>query len=297
MSGILSPRRRIVDFVLTSEGRKDLASGRLDISFATFSDAGTYYQSGSDGTRVPMSPSFTFESHVSEGDVITLEKNLDGSLTRLLDSSARPASSVVVISETSAEARTEVFDGITLRTGEILDGLSLLKNDTSFLDFDSSILQSTDSVSISQVDYLYGETASINDVAYVFADNRFKNFNSFKFLPPVVEKQNSIEPVFNFVGIPELFGFTAFNPQTVLSYSSFDFYPSRQDSNISVAAQFFEFNEDIDGKSQWSKLDMFYYGSTVLGDGSNAHVFFLGKRILRDSAFSFVTLFTMLVRY
>jgi len=297
MSGILNPRSRIVDFVLTSEGRKDLAAGRLDISFATFSDKGTYYSSGSDGISVPMSPALTFESYSSDGDVITLEKNLDGSLGRLLTAAGAYAAAVVVITGSSSQTRTDVFDGVSLRTGEILDGLSLLRSDTTFQSFDSSILQSTDTVPISQIDYLYGETASIDDVAYVFADNRFKNFDSFKFLPPVVETPSATEDVFDFSGIPELFSFTAFDPQTILSYRSFDFYPQRQGTKLSVAAQFFEFNEDVEGKSQWSKLDMFYYGSVTLGDNTNAHVFFLGKRILRDSAFSFVTLFTMLVRY
>lgn len=295
MAGILDSRSRIVDFILTGEGKKDLAAGKLDISFATFTDAGAYYVSGSTGVRTPMPSNFVFEAHASAGDVITLERDFNGVLIPPVVTSG---ATTTFISSGSAETRFQSFDKTVLRTGEILDSMSLLKGDMTFENFDSSIVQNRGSLSVNTSDYVYGnETVKISDAAYVFTDNRFKNFNSFKYMPPIVESSAGDAEVFSFYSIPQLFSFTTFNPQTISDVSSFDFSPQDPGALISVAAQIFEYDESAETSSEWNKLDMAYYGPAILGDGTNAHVFFAGKRILRDQAFSFVNLFTVLVRY
>lgn len=295
MAGILDSRSRIVDFVLTGEGKKDLAAGKFNISFATFTDSGTYYVSGSTGVRTPMPSSFTFEAHASAGDVITLERDYNGVL---IPPTVTEGATTTLISSGSADARFRSFDKTVLRTGEILDAMSLIQGDLTFENFDSSIVQNRSNLSVNSSNYTYGnESVQLSDVAYVFTDNRFKNFSSFKYMPPVVESSNGDTDVFSFFGIPQLFSFTTFDPQTIASVPSFDFFPQDTSAKMSVAAQIFEYDESAEATSEWNKLDMVYYGSTTLGDGSNAHVFFAGKRILRDQSFSFVNLFTVLVRY
>jgi hypothetical protein len=296
MAGILDSRSRIVDFILTGEGKKDLAAGKLDISFATFTDAGTYYQSDSSGVRITPEASLTFESYASYGDVITLEKDLDGSILSIPPSPS--AATFQSISGASREDRLKTFENTVLRTGEILDAMSLIRSDTTFENFDDSIVQSRDTINVTRTDYVYGqETVPLSDLSYVFLDGRFKNFDSFKYLPPEVETDSGTSQVFRFSQIPELFSFSYFNPQTITAMGSIDFSPETPGSKISVAAQIFEYDSSSDISSTWSKLDCFYFGPSVLGDGTNAHVFFAGKRVERDQAFSFINLFTILVRY
>jgi len=295
MAGILDSRSRIVDFVLTGEGKKDLAAGKFNISFATFTDSGTYYVSGSTGVRTPMPSSFTFEAHASAGDVITLERDFNGVL---IPPTVTEGATTTLITSGSADTRFQTFDKTVLRTGEILDAMSLIRSDLTFENFDSAVVQNRSSLSVSNSDYTYGsDTVQLSDVAYVFTDNRFKNFNSFKYMPPVVESATGDTDVFSFFGIPQLFSFTAFDPQTVSSVPSFDFFLEDNSALMSVAAQIFEYDESAETSSEWNKLDMVYYGPSTLGDGSNAHVFFAGKRIVRDQSFSFVNLFTVLVRF
>ncbi len=296
MAGILDSRSRIVDFILTGEGKKDLSSGKLDIAFATFTDAGSYYQSDSSGVRRVPEASLTFEAHTSYGDVITLEKDIDGSI--LLIPPSPSAATSQSISGASREDRLQTFDKTVLRTGEILDAMSLIRADTTFENFDDSIVQSRDAINVTTTDYVYGqETVPLSDLSYVFLDGRFKNFDSFKYLPPEVETDSGTSQVFRFSQIPELFSFSYFNPQTITAMGSIDFSPETPGSKISVAAQIFEYDSSSDISSAWSKLDCFYFGPSVLGDGTNAHVFFAGKRVERDQAFSFINLFTILVRY
>ena len=45
MAGILDPKKRIIDAIITVEGRRQLAKEEFEIAFATFSDEGTIYDS------------------------------------------------------------------------------------------------------------------------------------------------------------------------------------------------------------------------------------------------------------
>ena len=38
MAGILDPKKRIIDALITVDGRRQMAANTIDISFATFSD-------------------------------------------------------------------------------------------------------------------------------------------------------------------------------------------------------------------------------------------------------------------
>ena len=45
MAGILDVKRRIMDAIITVDGRRQMASNVIDLSFATFSDEGLFYDS------------------------------------------------------------------------------------------------------------------------------------------------------------------------------------------------------------------------------------------------------------
>ena len=50
MAGILDSKQRIMDVIITEEGRRQVATGELRIEFASFTDAHTFYEaSGSAG--------------------------------------------------------------------------------------------------------------------------------------------------------------------------------------------------------------------------------------------------------
>jgi hypothetical protein len=44
MSGILNTKQRIMDTILTQEGKRQLASGELRLNFITFTDNATFYK-------------------------------------------------------------------------------------------------------------------------------------------------------------------------------------------------------------------------------------------------------------
>ncbi len=77
MAGILNSKERMIDFIITPSGRRQMADGRMRIEFATLSDEHTFYTSSSpSGVAEDASKRLFFETYSSTTDVITPE--LDG---------------------------------------------------------------------------------------------------------------------------------------------------------------------------------------------------------------------------
>lgn len=74
MAGILDSKERVIDFIITPNGRSQISSGRLKIEYATLSDIQTFYRSGSvDGTADDAAERVYFETNSSPSDTITPE--------------------------------------------------------------------------------------------------------------------------------------------------------------------------------------------------------------------------------
>jgi hypothetical protein len=100
VSGILDPKTRVMDVVITDEGRRQMASGLMELAYVTFSDADVVYAkdlvSGTvDTTTYPHLEASTSQPH----DLITYVTDDFGSL--------QPFKSL---------------NSYTVRSGEILSG-------------------------------------------------------------------------------------------------------------------------------------------------------------------------------
>ena len=62
MAGILDQKTRVMDFILTDEGRRQIRDGDLRISFASFSDLGAFYTEESDGVASDAGARIYFEA-------------------------------------------------------------------------------------------------------------------------------------------------------------------------------------------------------------------------------------------
>jgi hypothetical protein len=83
MSGILDPKSRIMDVLLTEEGRRQLANGSIRIEYASFSDSSTFYEMDIlSGSSDPSNRLF-FECSSSPYDQITFETDDGGLLNPL----------------------------------------------------------------------------------------------------------------------------------------------------------------------------------------------------------------------
>jgi len=81
MSGILNNKERILDFILTKEGRRQLAEdGSIQAEFAVFSDGGTFYQADAISGSADAGSRIYFEATSLPQDQISFEADDSGKL-------------------------------------------------------------------------------------------------------------------------------------------------------------------------------------------------------------------------
>lgn len=73
MSGILDKKKRILDFIITEEGRNQAANGELRVHYASFSDIGAFYTEKSGSYAEDISDRICFEVNVKPQDKLVLE--------------------------------------------------------------------------------------------------------------------------------------------------------------------------------------------------------------------------------
>ena len=73
MAGILDPKERVLDTIITPTGRSQIAAGELKIEYASFSDRQMYYTVESNGEITDPGNRLSFEAYATDADVIIQE--------------------------------------------------------------------------------------------------------------------------------------------------------------------------------------------------------------------------------
>lgn len=109
MAGILNSKERMIDFIITPQGRRQMADGRMRIEFATLTDQNTFYSSEHpDSVADDASKRIYFESFSSTTDVIVPELDAGAEGTNL---QAFRAGSLQIEGKTFAEDTYNVTTG------------------------------------------------------------------------------------------------------------------------------------------------------------------------------------------
>lgn len=301
MAGILDSKSRIMDVVITEQGRRQLASGKMKIEFATFTDAGSFYADGGNGIIEDPSDRIYFESPSDlPSDLITFETDDSGFLipyradnfaaggnNLVISGSIRDPANVTGASIAISNAIFESWNNLqvigTIDPIDDTQGFTLSKQDISF-----SIRE----------DFPFApgdvKAAVIDDIESLNHDMRLSNLQNFKYLPPV----NGFGvlagvPIGNFPNMNETIGtdHQAFEARlTRLEFAEIDFIETSIENNFVMQA--FELSGD-DGVI---KLDVIDYGSRPSSADPTKIVrtLFAGK-ILKDGFGNptFVNIFTI----
>jgi len=73
VAGILDKKQRILDFIITEEGRNQAANGELRVHYASFSDSGVFYTEKSGSIADDITNRLQFEVNVKPQDALVLE--------------------------------------------------------------------------------------------------------------------------------------------------------------------------------------------------------------------------------
>jgi len=298
VAGILDTKTRIFDTVITEEGRRQLATGELQIKFVSFTDGHTFYQADSVSGSDDASRRLFLEATSRRQDQITFETDDEGKLVPYNGSSlvirdGQIISSSVIIppgdrfASLSADLLASSIDNYRnlylLGTDDPFrdaEGFSMSMNAASFIISPSTPLSVKEEVT----------SISIDDVESFFQDKRLGHIPNFQHLPPVV-----------FETTRSLGQFPCEGQAVPLSYAEIDrhlsnlevapvtFYDTSREGNL--VSQIFELSA---GRLQ--KLDIIDFGefATADADRPSKQVYFVGK-VFEDSndMNTFVNIFTI----
>jgi len=323
MAGILNNKERIMDLLVTKEGRRQAASGQLRVQYATFTDHHTFYHaSGSDGVAEDATNRIFFEASSRYQDVIVPElepgttstsrpfrtedfrvsgKSVASGTFRLGVSSIGP---VVLTGSELAEGTGRMLQGVTknftdqriigtedpfssttgFKISQPVTGTFSLHNYTKYNEAPAG--QPGDKGS---------ETINIDTSLSMFQDVKLSHLPNFKFLPPINRSTDGGLTSETLGVYPQL------DDHYIMNYSDLqkhlegkefheiEFEETSRDNN--VIAQMFEFSEtDIE------KLSIIDFGVFPDNDpfSPDKHVYFIGK-VRRDTTGTdtFINLFTV----
>lgn len=302
--GLLDPKSRILDVVLTDVGREALARNNLKIAYYSLSDGSTFYEHDVSGSSDVTARVYAECSPDLPQDVISLLANDAGQLIRVRSSALTGSvygghfmpgtlddSRILSGSAFASTAPLILSSSIdNLRNNFLLGSIDEFFEDTEFRAGPSNIefaLSNEDDAS---------RTANVTTLESFFQDPLFSHVKNFQYLPPI-NKQTSIDnPPTLLANYPSMGGnitmtyddvkleVASAKKQGRLRTVTFD--PAPRTNNVHL--QFFE--QTVDGMS---KLDVLDFG-TYRDNGAPVRVLFVGKVYWDDyDAETFVRLFTV----
>lgn len=208
MSGILDNKTRVLDTVITSEGRRQLAFGGINIEYVTFTDGGAFYKADVNSGSQDATQRIYLESCQLPQDDITFQADDDGNLTTFRNSDNVQVSGGRILDYTFQATTSSIITGST-------QGVTTLSGD-QFTDSVKTLLaSSTDNFRklylIATKDKIFEDdgfalgpnsisyvitnerpianqaqqVAHVNAVDSIFADPRFSHMPNFRYLPPI----------------------------------------------------------------------------------------------------------------
>lgn len=304
--GLLDPKSRILDVVLTDVGRAALAHNNLKIAYFSLTDATTFYE-----TDISGSSDATVRLHAEcatdlPQDVISLLANDAGQLTRVRSSALTGSvygghflegihqdSTILSGSAFASVAPLILSSSIdNLKNNFLLGTIDEFFEDSEFRAGPSLI----EFALLNEDDVGSSSTVNVTTLESFFQDPLFSHVDNFQYLPPI-NKQTSID------NPPSLLGqYSAVGGNITMNYEDVKreiatarrvgrlrtvmFDPAPRTNNMHL--QFFE-----QTSNGMSKLDVLDFG-TYRDNDAPVRVLFVGKVYWDDyDAETFVRLFTV----
>ena len=311
MAGLLDPRTRILDTVVTLEGRRQIAAGKLRAEFCSFTDGGAFYAlsdtyaSGSQDmlARVGLESGnlpqdrVTFETDDSGKLVVREIRPVNDSMVSVLNGQLFSGSYGETKTPVGAEAFGALSDGLLSSSVDNFKNLYLLApldaldgREPTFRVFPQAVeFTITNERPLRQT----AQTAHVDHMESLFADTRLSHVPNYRFLPPVNDASQT--PLGSFVQIGERPTLEYSDVEVELAAAratgfAHDIRFTETSPQNRVVCQLFEF-----ASSRMTKLDVIDFGLFAAADqATTRHVFFAGKLYVDSfGSHTFVHMFTL----
>ena len=311
MAGILNNKTRIMDTILTLEGRRQLAAGDFQVKYVTFTDGSSFYQASSSLGQVDDASSrIYFEACHLPQDSITFEADDSGKLMpfpagdlgvldgKILSGSERKYLSLVTGSQFASLAGTLLSSSINNFTKLYTVGTTDLFRDTNEFGVSRSRIsfELTDEAPLTYKDI---KSTSVDVAEAFYQDKRLAHLPTFQHLPPINKHHPELPdvdvPIGNFprLGQTEITSYDDLRSELIGRPSQTIIFDPTSKQNT-IFAQFFE-----QGPNSLKKLDIIDFGSFLTDDDDypEKRIFFAGKIFMDDQGSpTFINLFTLVFK-
>jgi hypothetical protein len=197
MAGILDNKQRVMDTIITVEGRRQMAEGDLRIKYATFTDRHTFYQaSGSLGVAEDPGDRIYLEAMNMLQDQIIFETDDNARMLSYRGGSMEIRGNKILSASAGFYLQPVTGSSVLGATDEILsDSADSFAN--QYIISTREAFSETQGFRMSETDLKFRITddvpfrdgsiteASIDDVESLFQDARLSHLPNFRYLPPV----------------------------------------------------------------------------------------------------------------
>jgi len=328
MAGILDTKQRVMDTLVTSEGRRQIASGELQIKFVSFTDRHTFYQStGSQDPDVAEDASgrLFFEAHNRPQDQIIFETDNhgrflpfkggsielfgDGRLRygatgSIVDASGNVLTGSYLLRATGSQVINLVSDLMVsssnnFKEQNIIGTKEFFKENSNFTITPASDPNGEPFTFVINNTHPFKEgditIASVDNVESMWQDERLQHLPHYKYMPPT-NKRGLGEQIGSSLGT-----YTRLNQHEMLTFEQLE---TRLSTLSSIDIEFTDTSDAnnragqlVEAKlDQVTKLAVIDYGEFPSSDpfSPGKHVFFAGKIFMDKPGFlTFVNLFTL----
>jgi hypothetical protein len=299
MAGLLDPKSRVLDTIITSEGRRQMLEGGIKIKYATISDIGYSYDFNTKNQYVTSSISFGLESFQTSNDLIFPITDTSGRIFEYSgDSLLLNAGGILYLSGSKKSTvpsiekiSTVVLD--SLKKQQIVSTLDAKRNDKGL-----SVEPTVVNFNITEDDPFDGEPSvtTLTDADSLFCDKRLSKSLNFKYLPPV---QMTNDIISNEIELGRYANFSETNDISYvdfvknlnnLQYTNIEF--SRLTEYNDIVLQVFETTIE-----STKKLDVIKWGRIGTSpEGGASELYFIGKVYYDEFEVpTFVNLFTLVI--
>ena len=331
MSGLLDSKSRVLDTIITFEGRQQLSQGGIDIAYVSFTDPATFYAADEVSGSQDATTRIYLESCQLPQDQVTFKADGQGNVLPFGNADGISQSPGKILAYTYTGVTGSVIggsQGVSASQGPAFAAAADALLAASINNYSKLMVVATHDQVFERDGFVIGPdqvtftinnkrpiadpsryATSINALESIFSDPRFSNLPNFKFLPPVNQVTDTSVDLTDHRatsqwqlgtylpwGRTQVFGLSYQQVMHELQYYERLGFMRRfsfDPTSIqnNLAGQFFEKTHDT-----LKKLDVIDYGQHQTGNPAApmAHVFFVGKvQVDEKGTDTFIHLFTL----
>lgn len=320
--GILDNKTRVIDTIVTSEGRRQIVNGGLRVKYVSFSDGAAFYKADATSGSADATERLYLEASSLPQDQVTFLTDDNGKLlpfNGLFDFYVKDSQLVAHLYPTlTSTALSSALSPITILSGAALLASSSTLLSSSIKNFQMLYTIGTHDRIFEDSGFELGPTnvtfvlsndspiqdvdkhaVDINQLDSIFNDPRFSYVSNFRYLPPINKRSLSDASTSLLGNYPPWGRSEKLDYDTLMNeLKYFDdrslaktvtFNPTSTTNRL--LAQLFEL-----GNNAITKLDVVDFGTHATSDSDHpsAHVLFAGKTVVDEAGTqTFVHIFTL----